>query len=285
MYRQVSKINSYSLTDFHDFEDCLFRFFVRHHLDKKYEIAKGSPQLSLGVLLDKSIKNIHKYKAYDKPVDRLIKSVRFSAKEIFEAEAKNPRKPNFDTQTVKFLNEDIIQAAESILGNYLEGIKGKVKPSLGEVGFCKRYVKIDDKYYILWGGPDTLEEGEDGIPEIVDYKSRQDIARGKENMDMDLMPKLYTLLVAEWLAGRGYKKARFCVRFWQDPKEDGFYKEFDLEKLEEHEEVFKGRIKKILKTIEASFCVTKFCDACNYDPRDSFINDLKNKFGISIIVK
>ena len=60
----VSPLNGYSLTDFHDFEECKFRFFVRHHLGKKYEIAKGSRQMALGVLLDRSIKEIHKYKGY-----------------------------------------------------------------------------------------------------------------------------------------------------------------------------------------------------------------------------
>lgn len=285
MYRQVPKINGYSLTDFHDFDDCLFRFFVRHHLDKKYEIAKGSKQMTLGVLLDKTIKNLHKYNASGKPIDRMVKAVRFSAKEIIEAEAKNPRKPNFDTHTIKHMNEEIIIAAEDILRNYLMQKKGQLKKSLGEVGFCKKYLEIDGEYYVLWGGPDTLEEGEDGIPEVVDYKSRQDIAKGKERMDMDLMPKLYTLLVAEWLQSRGYKKARFCVRFWQDPNEENFTEEFDLENLTDHEELFKGKIKKILKTVEAEFCITEFCDACNFETKDQFAEDLKNNFGISIIMR
>jgi hypothetical protein len=285
MYSPVQKINSYSLTDFHDFEDCSFRFFVRHHLDKKYLISKGSPQLSLGVLLDKTIKNIHKYKAYDKPQERLIKAVRFSAKEILEAEARNPKKPNFDTQTVKFLNEEILTAAESIFANYLNGVKGGIKKSLGEIGFCKKYLKIDDTFYCLWGGPDTLEEGNDGIPEIIDYKSRQDIAKGKQYMDMELMPKMYTLLVADTLLKRGYKKARFMVRFWQDPKEESFAQEFDLENLTEHEDLFKEKIQEILKAEETQFCITEFCDACNYVTKDQFALDLKNKFGISIIVR
>ena len=79
------------------------------------------------MLLDKTIKNIHKYKAYDKPIDRLVKAVRFSAKEIKEAEERNPKKPNFDTQTIKFLNEEIIIAAEGILVNYLNGLRGGIK--------------------------------------------------------------------------------------------------------------------------------------------------------------
>jgi len=282
MYQKIDKINCFSLTDFHDFDDCLFRFFVRHHLDKKYLISKGSPQLSLGVLLDKTIKNIHKYKAYDKPIDRLVKAVRFSAREIKESEEKNPKKPNFDTQTVKFLNEEVLTAAEGILANYLSGIRGGIKKSIGEVGFCKKYLKVDDKYYCLWGGPDTLEEGKDGIPEVVDYKSRQDIAKGKEYMDMTLMPKMYTLLVADWLKSKGYKKARFMVKFWQDPKEESFAQEFNLEKLDDHEEVFKEKIQKVLKTIEAEFCITEFCDACNYETKDDFAKELTEKHGISI---
>lgn len=285
MYQKVEKINCYSLTDFHDFEDCLFRFFVRHHLDRKYEIAKGSPQLSLGVLLDKTIKNIHKYKAYDKPVDRLVKAVRFSANEIIEAEKNNKKKPNFDTQTVKFLNEDIIITSEDILHNYLTNLKGGLQKSLGEVGFCKKYLSLEDGRYCLWGGPDTLEEGKDGVPEVIDYKSRMDIQKGKKYMDMDLMPKMYTLLVADELKRRGFKKARFKVKFWQDPREDGFTQEFDLENLEEHEGLFKEKIKKVVKTIEASFCITEFCDACNYEKKNDFAKELSEKHGIKIVIK
>lgn len=285
MYQRVDKIKSYSLTDFHDFDDCLFRFFVRHHLDKKYLISKGSPQLSLGVLLDKTIKNIHKYKAYDKPRERLIKAVRFSAKEIVDAEAKNPKRPNFDTQTVKFLNEEVLSAAEGILANYLAGLRGGIKKSLGEIGFCKKYLKIGDEFYCLWGGPDTLEEGSDGIPEIIDYKSRQDIAKGKQYMDMELMPKMYTLLVADQLLNRGYKKARFMVKFWQDPREESFAQEFDLENLKDHEDLFKEKIQNIIKTVDAKFCITEFCDACNYETKDDFATELTDKFGIKIVLK
>lgn len=285
MYQQVPKINGYSLTDFHDFDDCLFRFFVRHHLDRKYEIAKGSPQLSLGVLLDKAIKNIHKYKAYNKPVERLVKAVSFSAREIIEAEKNSPKRPNFDTQTIKFLNQDIILAAEDILRNYLIQNKGRIKESLGDVGFCKKYLEVDGGKYVLWGGPDTLEKGEDGVPEVIDYKSRQDISRGKKYMDMDLMPKMYTLLVADWLKSKGYKKARFMVKFWQDPKDDSFAQEFDLEDLQEEEDLFKEKIRKIVKTIEAEFCVAEYCDACNYESKDSFASDLQEKFGVKILIK
>ena len=287
MYQKVEKIDCYSLTDFHDFDDCLFRFFVRHHLDRKYEISKGSPQLSLGVLLDKTIKVIHSFgdKSYNAPQKRLIGAVRYSAKLIKESEAKNPKKPNFDTQTVKYLNEEIITAAESILANYLAGLKKGLQKSLGDVGFCKKYLKINDKYYCLWGGPDTLEEGSDGIPEIIDYKSRMDINKGKKYMDMELMPKMYTLLVADELKRRGYKKARFKVKFWQDPREDGFAEEFNLEKLEDHEELFKEKIQKILKTIDAKFCITEFCDACNYEKKDDFATELTQKHGIKIVIK
>lgn len=130
-----------------------------------------------------------------------------------------------------------------------------------------------------------MEEGRDGIPEIVDYKSRQDVARGKEYMDMDLMPKMYTLLVADWLKSKGYKRARFMVKFWQDPKDESFAQEFDLEKLTDHEEVFKEKIQKVLKTIEAEFCITEFCDACNYQEKNNFAQELIDKFGIKIMLK
>ncbi len=285
--RYIPKINGYSLSDFHDFENCTFRFFVKHHLDKKYEMAKGSPQMALGVLLDQTIKVIHSYgeKSYRASPERLVGAVKYSVRLIKAKEANNPRKPNFDSATVAFLNEEIIMAAENILLNYLKQIDNKLKKSLGEIGFCQRVLEIDGDYFKLWGGPDTLEEGRDGVPEIIDYKSRQDVARGKKNMDMDLMPKLYTLLVADWLKAKGYKKARFMVKFWQDPKDESFSEEFDLENLTDTEDIFKQKIKKILKTVEAEFCITEFCDACNYETKDDFALELKNKHGISIIMR
>lgn len=273
-YIRIPKLNSYSLTDFHDFDECLFRFFVRHHLDRKYEIGSGSPQMALGVVLDQSIKNIHRYKAYNHPVERIVKVVRYSAKKIAEKEADNPRKPNFDSAVVPFLTEDVLIAAEQILKNYYHQIKGKFQRSVMEVDFCKKVLDVDGVSFQLWGGPDTIEIGSDGMIEVIDYKSRTDITRGKQNMDMNLMPRIYTLLVADKLLHLGHEKARFVVKFWQDPAESGFTQEYDLKALTEHEDVFKDLIRKIIVTKQVTFCGRKFCDACNYENRSAFIQEL-----------
>lgn len=275
-YQRITKLNSYSLTDFHDFDECLFRFFVRHHLDRKYEIATGSPKMALGVVLDQAIKNIHKYRAYNHPLDRILKVVRFSAQKIKEKEADNPRKPNFDSAVVPYLTEDVLIAAEQILKNYYEQINGKFQKSLMEVDFCKRVINIDGVVFQLWGGPDTIELGSNGEIEIIDYKSRTDISRGKQNMDMNLMPRMYTLLVADKLLAKGYDKAKFVVKFWQDPLETNFVQNFDLNNLSEHEDLFKERIRKILTTRQVTFCGGKICDACNSDKSSLFTQELRD---------
>lgn len=270
----IPKSRGYSLSDFHDYDTCVFKFLVKHNLDKKYEIGKGSPQMALGVLLDKTIKNIHKRPAYDYPLKRLLKGVRFSVEEIKHEEQSKPR-PNFNTATVEFLTEDVILTAEQILKNYYEQIQGKFKQKIADIGFYQKIVEIEGEKYKLWGGPDTLEMAENGLPEIIDYKSRQDVAKGKQNMDMDLMPKLYTLLLAEDLLKKGYKKARFKVVFWQDPKDESFAVDFDLENLSAVEELFKEKIRKILGSKEITFCMLPFCEACNSEKNEEYIAQLE----------
>lgn len=274
------KIRGYSLTDFHDFEDCKFKFYVRHHLDKKYEIGKGSAQMALGVLLDKTIKNIHKREAYEYPLKRLLKGVRFSVEQIKEEESKRKR-PNFNTAAVEFLNEDVILAAERILETYYLQINGKIKHKIFDIGFYEKILDIRGEKFKLWGGPDTVEMGDDGVPEVCDYKSRQDIAKGKQNMDMDLMPKLYTLLLTDDLLKMGYKKVRFKVVFWQDPIDESFSQIFDLLEMEDIEKIFIDKIEDILKNREVSFCASPYCDACNAVSKEEYIEELK-KLGLKI---
>ncbi len=281
----IPKINGYSLTDFHDFEECKFRFFVRHHLDRKYEIAKGSDQLALGVLLDRAIKEVHRNKdkgSYKAPIERLVKSVRYAEKLIREEEQNSPKRPNFSTAVVEYFTEDVIKTAEFLFHNFCMQKQGKFKESIFDVGFCKWTLKIGNEEFVLWGGPDTVEMGEDGVPEVIDYKSRQNISRGKDYMDMDLMPKLYMLLTCQELQRRGFKKARFRVVFWQDPLEDEFYQDFDLEQVKEHEKIFVEKIEKIIKHAEIDYCGGQYCDACNYEKKNDFISELKEK-GFKII--
>lgn len=274
----IPTIRGYSLSDFHDYDSCVFKFLVKHDLQKKYEIGKGSPQMALGVLLDRAIKEIHRNRnkgSYKAPVERLVKSVKYAADLIRKEEKASSKHPNFSTAVVEFFTEDIILAAENTLKNYLTQINNEFRPAIFDIDFCKKIIEIDREKYVLWGGPDTLEMGQDGLPEIIDYKSRQDIAKGKLNMDMDLMPKLYTLLLAGDLLKKGFKKAKFKVVFWQDPKDESFAREFNLEDLSQVEELFKEKIKGILVNKEITFCMMPFCEACNSDKSDDYVAQLE----------
>jgi hypothetical protein len=282
----IPKINGYSLTDFHDFDECKFRFFVRHDLDHKYEIASGSEQMALGVILDRAIKEVHRNRekgSYKAPVERLVKSVRYAVKLIQEEEKNSPKRPNFSTAVVGYFTEDVIVTAESIFKNYCEQMEGKFKQAIFDIGFCKWVLKVGDQEFVLWGGPDTVEMGLDGIPEVIDYKSRQNITSGKTRMDMELMPKMYMLLTLNDLRKLGFKKARFKVIFWQDPQEETFFEEFDLSQVSELENIFADKIKIILDQKEIDCCGGKYCDACNSEKREEFIKELNDK-GFKVMI-
>ncbi len=277
----IPRINCYSLTDLHDFDFCQFRFYVNHHLLKKYELEEGNYYMALGTLLDETIKLFHKSKAYGQPpeyVGNLISACSAKMKERVATQ----KGPSFYSAILKFVTDDLCKEATSIFINYYQGLNKKIKPSLGEVGFCEWVLKDEEgNKFKLWGGPDAFEMGEDGIPEVCDYKFRSDLERGKENMDMELMPKIYMLLSCQKLLDWGYKKARFIVRFWQDPTENGFYEEFDLEKVVEHEEIFKKRIVKIIKNTLIDFCGKPFCSACNSKDKEQFLLELQ-KLGLYV---
>ena len=286
----IPRKHCFSVTDFHDFERCSFCFFVTHHLDKKYELAEGSKALALGSLLDETIKLFHSAKLYGQPPESLVGVVMGAKRHIKEkvdkqsfSSSKTPGKPSFYTAVLPFLDEQLTQKAIDIFQNYYQSLNQKIKPSLGPVGFCERLIpgSKGDLMYKLWGGPDAYEIGEDGVIEIVDYKSREDVQKGKEGMDMDLMPKMYTLLCSKFLMDRGYKKARFIVRFWQDPKEEGFYEEFDLEKVQVFDEYFRQLIEKILATTELNFCEKPYCKGCFSPKREEFLADLKREIGVN----
>lgn len=266
----------YSLTDLHEFDYCPFRFFVKHHLGKKYEIEEGNGQLALGVILDQSIKLFHESKAYGQPKEYLANIVR-RAVFVIKEDAKRKPSPSFYSAVLPFLSEELIEKAIKIFQSYYEGISGKVLKSLGKVGFCEWVLEGKDQQFKLWGGPDAFEMGEDGIPEIVDYKSRsnEDVQKGRDNIDMELMPKLYTLLCAKKLLGMGYKKAKFIVRIWQSPNDNSLYEEFDLEAIDSLEPIFLQKIVKIEETKELEFCQKKFCRACNHKDREKFVLELE----------
>ncbi|MBI3485432.1 PD-(D/E)XK nuclease family protein [Candidatus Daviesbacteria bacterium] len=121
----IAKINSYSLTDFHDFENCSFRFFIRHHLDKKYEIEEGNESMALGSLLDQTIKKFHKSKAYGQSPEYLVNLVRAAMNGMKEDEARKP-KPSFYSNTIPFLTESLVQKAIKIFKNFYETRVGQI---------------------------------------------------------------------------------------------------------------------------------------------------------------
>ncbi len=288
----IDKIHCYSLTDLHDFAECSFRFYVRHHLGKKYELDEGNTAIALGNLLDQSIKLFHESKAYGCEIGYLPNIVKRAEIKIKEYESSRYR-PNFYTATAPFLTEDVYNQAVEIFQSYYRVIDSQVKPSLGAVGFLEKVIKIGNQACKLWGGPDTLELGDDGVPEVVDYKSREALAfnltgddrldsksrerakRAKQQMDMDLMPKVYTLLAAKPLLKQGYSKARFIVRFWQDPLEDSLKQEFELGAMMGEEFLLMQKIEQILKNRQVSFCQGRFCSACNFDKKEVFIKQLE----------
>jgi hypothetical protein len=274
----VPRTNCFSLTDLHEFEFCPFRFFVYHQigLGKKYELSEGNFNMALGSLLDETIKLFHRSKAYALPPDYLKNLVKAAEGKIKEKMVKNTG-PSFFSLLEPFLTEELTLKANQILLNYHQALEGKIKQSLGEVEFSKWVINCNGEKCALWGWPDTYELGEDGIPEVCDYKYREDIERGKDNMDMNLMPKAYILLASEYLLSKGYKKARFVVRFWTDPKETSFYEEFDLLEVAQFEEIFKQKILKIKQAKEFSFCEKPFCNVCNYTKKSDLIEQLNQK--------
>lgn len=275
----ISKTNSYSLTDFHDFDYCPFRFFVYHHLGKKYELSDSNPSLALGSLLDESIKLFHKSKAYGCEADYLGNIVEAALNFIKEKVSKGGEN-SFHGKHIPYLSEQTVKEAIKIFQDYYTVRDKKINRSLGEVGFCEWIIKTEDgNVFKLWGGPDALEEGDDGIPEVVDYKSRADLKKGKEGLDMDLMPKIYTLLVSKKLLDKGYSKTRFRVRIWQDPLDETFFEEFDLMTIENVQVLFKQKIDRILATQDLRFCEKDFCRACTSEKRNEFLLELQ-KMGL-----
>src|SRR5258708_772072 len=197
----IPKINCYSLTDFNDFESFPFRFLIRHHLDRKYEIDESSPQVAVGNLLDQSIKKFHKFNFYGCDVSQIVGLVRAAARNMREEveDAREKGKNHFYAATMPFLTQDVVNQAIEIFQNYYQKRNKKIRRALAEVGFCEYIIKTETGTFKLWGGPDTLEVGDDGMPEVVDYKSRQDIVKGKANLDINLMSKIYVLLCMQKL--------------------------------------------------------------------------------------
>lgn len=275
-FDDIPRINCFSLGDFRNFEKCYFDFLVRHHLQKRYEIEEGNVNQTIGTILDLAIKIIHRSKAYDQPLDYILTAIFKAAEAEIRDKVANAGPKSFYGGTIKFLNEETIQKAKEVFKSYYQKRKGKINKAILKEKFWDCVLE-GEQVFKIWGGPDALEMGEDGVPEIVDYKYFEDPKKGKENLDMDLMPKLYTLLCASELLKAGYKKSRFRVISWTDPEDESLYEEFDLESVFLLKDFFKQKIQKILSITELSFCEKVYCKSCNSDTKEEWIKELKQK--------
>lgn len=276
----IPRERSFSLTDFNTFEQCSFRFFVFHHLQRKYELSDSSPGVALGTLLDESIKLFHESRAYGCDESYIGNIVKGALNKIKDKVAKAGIN-SFHGKHLEYLKDDLVEKAIRIFQSYYLALNKRIKPSIGKVNFGEVILEGEDGKIKLWGAPDAYELGDDGVVEVVDYKSREDIENVGNNLDMELMPKIYILLSARELRERGYDKARFVVRLWQDPLNDSYYEEFSLLDAESFGEFFKTKAEKILSTKELSFCEKDWCVVCQSPLRDDFLRQLK-KIGLAI---
>lgn len=276
-FNDTPRLYCFSLGDFHNCDKCYFDFLVKHHLQKRYELEEGSQNQAIGSLLDLVIKIIHRTKAYGQPLNYILNSIFKAAEnEIRERSGRSVTK-SFYSATVTFLTEENINEAKEIFTKYHQARKGRIGRSVINKEFWECLLE-GERVLKLWGGPDALEMGEDGIVEIVDYKYFEDPKKGRENLDMDLMPKLYSLLCAPELLKAGFLKVRFRVRSWNDPLDESLYEEFDLQTAANLKEFFKHKIERILSMVEITFCEKPYCRACNSDQRDVWIKELKAQF-------
>lgn len=275
-FDDIPRTHSFSLGDFHDFDFCVFRFFVNHHLGKKYELAEGSANQTVGSLLDLAVKKFHLSRSYGQPAEYLPNLIKAAEAEIREKVQKSPSPYSFFSAQIPFLTPEVIGRANEIFKTYYQKIGGKFHKSLSDKTFWS-YILQGVKPLKLWGGSDTVEQGVDGIPEVIDYKYHEDREAGKERMDMDLMPKLYILLASPDLTRLGFEKAIFKVKFWQDPKDESFYEEFEVANMPNLEAFFKDEIERILRTDELSFCEKPFCKPCYSPKKEEWIKELKEK--------
>ena len=279
-YSDIPRINCFSLGDFYNFERCYFSFLVKHHLQKKYELAEGSFNGAVGSLLDLAIKKLHLSKAYLQPLEYLLSSLFKAAEQDIREQAEREGPHSFYSATIKFLTPQASQLARKVFKNYYQKRQGKINQAILNKRFWEYILEgpaPDGAGYKIWGGPDAMELGDDGVPEIVDYKYFEDHEKGRNNLDMDLMPKLYTLLCASELIKSGYKRSRFRVRSWTDPEDESLYEEFDLQTISLLKNFFRYKIQKILSVSEISFCGKDYCKACKSEQKEEWIKQLKLK--------
>lgn len=277
----IPRTHCFSLTDIHDFERCVFRFLVRHHLERKSEIDDSSAKMALGTLLDESIKLFHlQTSSLDDPdsISYIVKGAYRHIKQSVEEKGDK----SFYAKHIQFMNDAMVDQATAIFKDYYTKLDGKIKKSLGKVPFCEYIIERNGKRIKLWGGPDTFEMGEDGIPEVVDYKYHEDPTEGASRLDMDLMPKMYMLLCRKTLQDKGYSKARFVVRQWTDPSNTSLVEEFDFASLDAIADLIGQKIEPILQNRDVSFCEKGWCRACKSEKRQEYLKELEEKKFITL---
>lgn len=278
----VPKIRSFSLGDFHDFERCPFAFFVRHHLEKKYQLEEGSQSQTIGSLLDLGLKKYHNLSSLQQSeavIPVLVSAAASQIKSEVEYNRSAGRLLSFYSSQLPFITPQVIKKAIQIFQNYHQGIKGKFKKAIhkNKLKPFWSYTYLDGEQFKLWGGGDGVELGDDGVAEIVDYKYFADSDKGRKYLDMDLMPKLYTLLAAQELLAAGYDKARFIVRLWQEPLNDSFYEEFDLKNMQNLANYFADKVRRIMGVTTLSFCEKDYCKVCKNEQREAWIKELEKR--------
>lgn len=276
-YNDIPRINCFSLGDFHNFEKCYFDFLVRHHLQKRYELEEGNKNQAIGNLLDLVMKIIHRAKAYNQSLDYILTSIFKAAEGEIRDKVERAGPKSFYGATIPFLTKENISTAKEVFKKYYEAREGKLNKAVVKEKFWECLLEGSPPAGGLkvWGGPDALELGEDGVVEIIDYKYFEDHQKGRDNLDMDMAPKLYTLLCAQELLKSGHQKARFRIRSWTNPGDESLYEEFDLENVALLKDFFRHKIEKILSVTEISFCGKPYCKACNSDQKEVWLKELR----------
>jgi hypothetical protein len=282
-FNDVDRLYCFSLGDFHNYDKCLFDFLVRHHLQKRYDLEEGNKNLTIGNILDLVMKIIHRSKAYNQPLEYILSGIFKAAENEMRFKVERAGAKSFYGSTIPFLTEENINEAKAVFKRYYELKKGKFNRSVINEKFWECMLEarqasgLAGQVLKLWGGPDALEMGEDGVVEVVDYKYFENPQKGRDNLDMDLAPKLYTLLCAEELLKQGHKKARFRIISWTDPLDNSLYEEFDLQIVSNLKDFFRVKIEKMLGAIELSFCEKPYCKSCNSEQKEIWIKELKVK--------
>ncbi|MDD2822613.1 MAG: PD-(D/E)XK nuclease family protein [Candidatus Daviesbacteria bacterium] len=280
-FDNIPRTHCFSLGDFHDFDSCIFRYYVNHHLQKKYQLAEGNVNQAIGTLLDLAIKKLHMAQSYKESPDSLLNLIDAARSDV-ENEVYLRGSNSFFGALPAFLTPEVIALAKNVFRDYLIKMDGKIKPVVPTKQmkkikpFWSRLIQ-SEKAIKLWGGPDAIEMGSDGVPEVADYKYFENCEKGKSYLDMDLMPKMYFLLTADDLIESGFDKARFVARIWGEPNNNDFYEELDFAMVQNLEDFFKDKIERMLRNKELSFCEKEYCRACKSSEREEWVAELKVK--------